>query len=164
MVGTAEASSLSWRIHQDPGTATVYFAGEINETVDFSELAASLSGKVQFHLQGVRYINSIGTREWIKFVRSLPAVTELTLACCSAAIVAQLNVISNFCGPGELISFYAPYRCGQCNTEIAKLIDIKHCFPDPKTRHPPIFTCDACAHPLEFDELPDHYMAFLGEL
>ena len=163
MVAQAEASSLSWRIHQDTGVSTVRFQGEIDETADFSELTAWLSGIVEFHLEGVTHINSIGAREWIRLVRSLPAVTELYLANCSMAVVAQLNVISNFRGQGEVRSFYAPYVCGGCGIEVAKLINIKICFPDPKTRHPPTFTCDSCGHPLDFDEVPEHYMAFLRD-
>lgn len=163
MVAPAEASSLSWRIQQESGISAVQFAGEINETADFSELTAWLSGRVELHLQGVRQINSIGAREWIRFVRSLVAVTDLKLAHCSTAIVNHLNMISNFRGKAEVSSFYAPYHCAGCNADIEKLIDIKICFPDPKIKHPPTFTCDSCSHPLEFDELPDHYLAFLQE-
>ena len=163
MVTTAEASSLSWRIQQDTGISTVQFHGEIDETADFSELTAWLSGSVEFHLQGVSHINSIGAREWIRLARSLPAVTDLSLAYCSTAVVAQLNMISNFRGQGVVRSFFAPYVCGSCGAEVAKLIDVKICFPDPKTRHPPTFTCDGCGHPLDFDEVPEHYMAFLKD-
>ncbi len=163
MVAPAEASSLSWRIHQEAGVSTVTFQGEMDETADFSELTAWLSGTVEFHLAGVTHINSIGAKEWIQLARSLPSVTSLALAYCSTAVVAQLNMISNFKGQGEVRSFYAPYVCGGCGAEVAKLIDIKICFPDAKIRHPPTFTCDDCGHPLDFDEVPEHYMAFLWE-
>lgn len=163
MTTTSESSRLSWRIQQDTGISRVQFHGEIDETADFSELTAWLSGQVEFHLQGVTHINSVGAREWIQLARSLPAVTSLSLAYCSAAVVAQLNMISNFKGQGVVSSFFAPYVCGACGTEVNKLLDVKICFPDPKTRHPPTFTCDSCSHPLDFDEVPEHYMAFLKD-
>ena len=163
MTTTSESSRLSWRIQQDTGISIVRFLGEIDETADFSELRAWLSGPVEFHLEGVTHINSVGAQEWIQLARSLPAVTSLSLACCSTAIVAQLNMISNFRGQGTVSSFFAPYVCDACDTEVAKLLDVEDCFPDPKTRHPPTFTCDSCSHPLDFDEVPDHYMAFLRD-
>lgn len=163
MSTTSDTSSLAWRIQQDKGISKVQFRGEIDETADFSELMAWLSGTVEFDLQGVSHINSVGAKEWIHLSRSLPAVTSLALANCSTAIVAQLNMISNFRGQGVVRSFYAPYYCGSCATEVHKLIDVKICFPDPKTRHPPTFTCDTCRHPLDFDEVPEHYMAFLKD-
>ncbi len=155
--------SLSWRIKERAGFTTVEFSGEIDENSDFAELAARLQGNVVFHLQHVQRINSCGVREWVNFVRDLPNVESLTFSHCSPAIVAQLNMIYNFRGAATLRSFYAPYICDDCDIEVIKLLDIETSFPKPGEHEPPEFPCESCNAPLEFDDLPDHYLAFLAE-
>ena len=164
MAGSSDSMSLSWRIKERAGFTTVEFTGEIDENTDFSELSGRLSGAVVFHLQNVRRINSCGVREWVNFVRDLPSVTELTFTHCSPAIVTQLNMIYNFRGNATLRSFYAPYICDECDIEEEKLIDIASSFKAGEPLEPPEFTCENCSGPLEFDDLPDHYLAFLNEV
>lgn len=159
-----DTASLSWRIKERAGFTTVEFSGEIDENADFSELRRRLKGAVVFHLANVRRINSCGVREWVNFVRELPGVTDLTFSHCSPAIVTQLNMIYNFRGGAQLRSFYAPYICENCNTEEEKLLDIESQFPDGQVADLPEFTCETCSEPLEFDDLPDRYLAFLSEV
>ena len=163
MASASDSMSLSWRIKERAGFTTVEFAGEIDENTDFSELRDRLQGRVVFHLQQVRRINSCGVREWVNFVRELPNVAELTFSHCSPAIVAQLNMIFNFRGAALLRSFYAPYICDECDVETTKLLDIETSFPKGGDNEPPEFNCERCGGPLEFDDLPDHYLAFLAE-
>ncbi len=163
MASASDAMSLSWRIKERAGFTTVEFSGEIDENSDFSELSGRLQGKVVFHLQQVRRINSCGVREWINFVRDLDNVEELTFSHCSSVIVAQLNMIFNFRGSATLRSFYAPYICDACDIEVEKLLDIETSFPKGGDNEPPEFPCDECGELMEFDDLPDHYLAFLSE-
>jgi anti-anti-sigma regulatory factor len=163
MAKGADSMSLSWRIKERPGFTTVEFTGEIDENTDFSELSSRLSGNVVFHLGGVRRINSCGVREWVNFVRDLPNVNELTFSHCSPAIVTQLNMIYNFRGGAKLRSFYAPYICEDCDIEEEKLLDVDSQFGPGKELEVPEFNCERCSEPLEFDDLPDRYLAFLSE-
>ena len=158
-----DTQSLSWRIKERTGFTVVEFVGEIDENTDFTELAGRLQGSVVLHLQQVRRINSCGVREWVNFVRDLPDVTDLTFTHCSPAIVTQLNMIYNFRGGATLRSFYAPYICENCDKEEERLIDIETAFPKGKPLEPPEFDCETCSEALEFDDLPDHYLAFLNE-
>jgi len=154
---------LSWRIRERPGLTAVEFSGDIEETADFAQLRARLKGPVVFHLAGVRRLNSIGVRAWMSFVRELPHVTELTFTHCSLAIVMQLNMIYNFRGPGRVRSFYAPYVCERCQIEEDQLLDIGVHFPNGYEGRMPSFSCSSCTEPMEFDELPARYFAFLSE-
>ena len=162
MASSSDSMSLSWRIKERAGFTNVEFTGEIDENTDFSELTNRLQGKVVFHLQQIRRINSCGVREWINFVRDLPNVEELTFSHCSAAIVGQLNMIFNFRGNATIRSIYAPYICDECDIEVEKLLDIETSFPNG-IDEPPEFPCDRCGEMMEFDDLPDHYLAFLSE-
>lgn len=158
-----DSASLSWRIKERAGFTTVEFSGEMDENADFSELRRKLKGAVVFHLGSVRRINSCGVREWVNFVRDLPGVSELTFSHCSPAIVTQLNMIYNFRGGAQLRSFYAPYICENCNREEEKLLDIESQFRGGDVSRVPEFSCEECSEPLEFDDLPERYLAFLTE-
>ena len=155
--------ALSWRIKERSGFTNVEFIGEIDENVDFSDLGKRLKGEVVFNLSGVRRINSCGVREWVNFVRDLPGITNLVYSHCSPAIVTQLNMIYNFKGGATLRSFYAPYVCDDCDYETEKLFDIKDQFPNKSSADLPTFDCPECKTELEFDDLPERYLAFLSE-
>jgi predicted RNA-binding Zn-ribbon protein involved in translation (DUF1610 family) len=159
----AESVALSWRIKERPGFTTVEFFGEIDENADFAELRRRLKGQVVFHLAEVRRINSCGVREWVNFVRDLPGVSELTFSHCSPAIVTQLNMIYNFRGAAKVRSFLAPYVCENCGHEEEKLLDLQTHFPTRDFKRVPDFKCDKCGKEMEFDDLPERYLSFLGE-
>jgi hypothetical protein len=102
-------------------------------------------------------------REWVNFVRDLPQVSELTFSHCSPAIVTQLNMIYNFRGPARVRSFLAPYVCERCNREEERLLDVRQHFPSWDLTRLPEFRCEKCQTPLEFDDIPERYLAFLAE-
>jgi anti-anti-sigma regulatory factor len=160
----AESVALSWRIRERPGGLIVEFFGEVDEHADFRSLLDRLSGSVTFELAELRRLNSSGVREWVNFVRDLePAVTDLTLSSCSPAIVTQLNMIANFRGPAHVRSFLAPYTCTACGQEEEKLLDVKAHFPSRRFGDLPAFRCDRCSGPMDFDDLPERYLAFLED-
>ena len=140
---------------------TVEFTGDIDETRDFSELGRRLEGTVMFHLSEIRRINSSGVREWVDFVASLNKVNELIFSHCSPSVVSQINMIYNFAANADVRSFYAPYFCDSCTKEESKLIDVRNQYPDGISHEPPEFPCEDCGGILEFDEIPDRYLAFL---
>ena len=161
-VKQVDPAALSWQIHTRPGSTTVEFFGEIDENVDFGELRRRLKGPLVFDLAHVRRINSCGVREWVNFVRDLGAQTPLTFVSCSPAIVTQLNMIYNFRGQAKVVSFLAPYVCSDCESEEEKLLDVGAHFPG-RSRVPPEFTCGKCSGAMEFDDLPERYLAFLND-
>lgn len=141
---------------------TVEFTGDIDETSDFTELAKRLAGTVLFRLSEVRRINSSGVREWVDFVTRLENVEELIFSHCSPSVITQINMIYNFAGQARIRSFYAPYTCPSCLREEAKLIDVRSQVKDGEISHDlPSYSCDDCGVALEFDEIPDRYLAFL---
>ena len=159
----AESVALSWRLKERGGITTVEFFGEIDEHADFTELRRRLKGAVVFHLAEVRRINSCGVREWVDFVRDLPAITDLVFTHCSPAIVAQLNMIFNFRGAAKIRSFLAPYHCEECGHEEEKLLDIPSMLSDRVATSVPEFACESCAGTMEFDDLPERFLAFLRD-
>jgi len=159
----ALGTALRWCVERAGELTRVTFEGELDENVDLSELRTQLRGAVEFALADVRRINSAGVREWVNFVRDLPHVTELAFVDCSPLIVAQLNMVYNFRGNARVRSFLAPYVCPRCGLEHEKHLDVREHFA-AGVRRPPTFTCDRCATLLEFDDLPERYLSFLGEV
>ena len=101
-------------------------------------------------------------REWVNFVRELPAVRTLFFARCSPVVVLQLNTIYNFRGRARVSSFMAPYVCEACHGDEYKLLDVAEHFPDRRA-HVPAFRCKRCGGVMVFDELPERYLSFLSE-
>lgn len=151
---------LTWRIKQRSGFTTVELYGEIDDAADFAELASQLRGVVVLQLGEVRRLSSVGVREWIEFVNGLDRVSELVFSHCSPAIVGQLGMVTGFRGPAEIRSFYAPYLCPACGAERPRLIDVQTHRPHPS--RPPRFDCPECGGPMELDDLPERYLAFLA--
>jgi anti-anti-sigma regulatory factor len=140
----------------------VTLEGDLDENADLLVLQPVLVGRVVLDLGGVRRINSAGVREWVNFIRDVEPRTEhLALANCSPAIVMQMNMIANFRGSAEVLSFYAPLVCPVCDREQDELIEVTPEIVAGLPDHIPDFNCAECATVLELDDIPERYFAFL---
>jgi len=134
-------------------------AGVINEDNLLEERLTSTKGKgVLIDLANVERINSCGVRDWIRFAQRLEAAgNNLYLLRCSPVVVAQLNMVRNFCGEkGQVLSFQAPYFCPNCDEERTETFPAANVSAGTS----PEATCPTCKGPMEFDDLPDLYFAF----
>jgi anti-anti-sigma regulatory factor len=130
--------------------------GEITENSHFRELVGQLSGTVLLDLSGVKRVNSRGVREWVDFVRAVQAKgVTLTLDRCSVPIVHQLNLNAAFGGGCAVRSVFAPYFCPGCNAEHNELYQL-----EKRPRIVETLACPTCGAAMEFDDLPDQYLAF----
>jgi anti-anti-sigma regulatory factor len=158
------AATLTWRIKEQSDFTLVELAGELSESADLDRLRHNLkSHAVVLHLAGVRRINSGGVREWVNFIDALTSTAEVTLSHCSPAVVAQLNMIFNFCGQAKVRSILAPYACSRCDREEERVVDLETHFPERDYSQMPHFSCSACGAPMDFDEVVDRYLSFLQE-
>jgi hypothetical protein len=160
MARTIPPPPLTWRVTARPGGAgtLVVFHGELNEDVDLSGLSDGLRGAVEFDLGSVQRVNSGGVREWIRFVRDLPAVTELVFSRCSPPVVLTLSMIANFRGPATVRSFFASYCCLDCDRDEHHLVDVAADCPDGRLDRMPAFPCSECGEPMELNDLPDRFV------
>lgn len=155
-------TQVRWRVTTRADDVTqVEIIGELNEQTDLMPLVSELSGAVTLHLGQVKRINSCGVREWIQFVRKLSESAQVSFSHCSIVCVNQLNMIRNFRGDADILSFYAPYVCEDCDLDLQKLIDVKRDLA-AGTERLPEFRCDECGEPLEFDDFPSRYLSFLA--
>jgi anti-anti-sigma regulatory factor len=149
-------------IEQDP-YIFVRFDGVIDEDNGLAEQLPEAQGKtILVDLARVSRINSCGVRDWVRWARALESRgNQLYLVGCCPAVVAQLNMVQNFCGDrGRVISFQAPYFCGSCDRDHREQLAAAGMLPDDS---PPELVCELCGEPLEFDDLPTSYLAFLRD-
>ena len=133
--------------------------GVINEDNALDERLTATRGKgVLIDLANIERINSCGVRDWIRFAQRLEAAgNALYLLRCSPVVVAQLNMVRNFCGEkGQVLSFQAPYFCPSCDEERTETFPATNVGAGTS----PDATCPVCKSQMEFDDLPDLYFAF----
>jgi hypothetical protein len=96
---------------------TAYISGTIDEHADFSPVLQQ-PGPLTLDLSGVKMVNSLGVRGWLKFLFDWGTRSELTYDKCSVAVVDQLVILESLTKPKDYLikirSFYAPIECTSC--------------------------------------------------
>lgn len=152
------ANSLTIKIEKRPAGLWAELMGDITEDSEFSAVLNEKPVLLTLDLGGIKRINSTGVREWINFINALKKNgARVVFERCSVAIVQQMNMIANFAGGAEIHSIFAPYICPSCDSEEAKLIDFR---TTPKPDLEAEVKCANCKETMEFDDLPESYLAF----
>jgi len=144
------------------GARVIKLAGVLDEDNRLRELGEKLSGgTVLINLAGVERINSIGGRDWVKWLAALEAQgIRPILVSCSPAIVLQLNRVKNFAGNAMVKSFQAPYHCESCDADKLLLVHVS----ELRDRARPSCSCDVCGARMKLTEDPVTYFAFVKDL
>lgn len=139
-------------------------SGVLDEDNELNEVAGKLpaGGTIVIDLGEIERINSCGVRDWVNWLTLIESAgVDVVLAECSPAVIAQINLVSNFTGNGSIKSFYVPYFCSECDEEKVLLNETDDMGPPP--HEPPICRCDECDLVMDFDDMPDSYFAFLSK-
>ena len=168
----AENGKIRLEMEISGGIVTIRPVGVIDEDTNFSvilsfitELGASMQ-LLQFDLGHVSRMNSCGVREWLLLMERLGSQTAYRFVNVSELIVEQANMIPNMFGRKgtQVLSFQAPYHCGNCDNDVAVLIEPKQIIYEGARPVPPKLTCRKCAGTLEFGWLEEEYFAFLKRI
>lgn len=118
--------------------------------------------KILVNMAKVERINSCGVRDWVRWLQSLEARDNtIHLVACSPAVVAQLNMVRNFCGArGHVVSFQAPYHCETCDREHRETFLSSSLGTSSDA---PLALCESCGEPMTFDDMEAIYFAFLRD-
>ncbi len=139
----------------------VRLAGVIDEDNDLSSLGGHVRGHtVIVDLAGITEINNCGVRDWVRWLEGVQSKAQVVLVECSPALVAKLNLVSNFAGEAYLRSVYLPYFCQPCNAEKALLVTMDE-LPREGPVKAPVCRCDGCDGVMAFDDLEESYFAFV---
>ena len=145
-------------------TLTVNFSGNIDETTEFADMSSQPFQKVILNLENVKLINSIGVREWLKWIRNLPKHSEIVYRKCPRAIVVQMGLVGGFFREGtQIASFEVPYSCTKCSERFSiffqKDVDYKHGKVGSLDRK-----CPKCGAPAELEVVESSYFGFLRKV
>ncbi|OFZ10576.1 MAG: hypothetical protein A2Z20_08935 [Bdellovibrionales bacterium RBG_16_40_8] len=126
------------------------FSGAIDERADFSTIQLTDGKELIIDLEKVNRINSLGLRNWIKWIRSLKSYM-ITLRKCPNIFINQMNILEGFFPSNSIIeSFQVPYTCDGCGLQTITLArrgeDYCEATADrpEQINIPPIIKCDKC--------------------
>jgi hypothetical protein len=141
--------------------ARIVVKGDVTDDTDLAPMIAGLKGKAVVDLGELLRMNSVGVRQWVRFVHGIPADLKVSLERCPVFFLKQVTMIGNFLGPVHVASAHLPYVCTKCDATRNEL----HVAADLDAQAPPApATCTACSGAMELDESEDVYAAFVKEI
>jgi eukaryotic-like serine/threonine-protein kinase len=144
--------------------AGLVLTGVIDESARLGELVPNSPGTLRLDLAGVSFINSLGVREWIRFLaNAADAGVTVELARVSEPLIQQLNMIVAARGQAVVLSFYAPYACDACGREDSLLVELAAHRDRLLAGEAPPAVCAECGAAMVFNDFPQRYFLFLGE-
>lgn len=147
----------------DGGITLLKLAGTIDEQFEGKKIASGIKGgTLVLDLADIERISSFGIREWVDFIGAVSGkVSSLWFVECAPKVVDQFNMVANFGGSGNLVSFYAPYRCDYCDDDRRRLVQVQAEWEELKTGKLPERVCESCGNAEYFDEDPLTFFSFL---
>jgi anti-anti-sigma regulatory factor len=141
------------------------FRGTIDETFDGKKLAATVKAKkLILDLGAVTKISSFGVREWLSFISTVEKATpQIYLINCTPKAINQINMVANFVGRGYVFSFFAPYRCDECDRDSLVLLNVDRDGEALKKLKAPDRPCPACGAAMYLDEDPVSFFAHAAQ-
>lgn len=154
---------MAFSIDKKPeGPKTVLeLKGSIDEDANFAPPDLAGASVVVLDLAGVSAINSVGIREWIKWIKGFPGSLELGLRRCPKIIVDQINMVAGFLPPNAKVeSFFVPYYSDASGNEKMVLFESGKEFKEGEV-HPPADVKDDSGEAMEMDVIEAKYFKFL---
>ncbi|SMF20109.1 hypothetical protein [Pseudobacteriovorax antillogorgiicola] len=146
----------------DKGKETIVFLkGPIDENAGqvLADLHSRVLKTVVFNFKEVAYINSLGIRSWVNFLRHIQEGREIFFEECTSDVVMQMNMMAMFRGDAVVRSFYGDYTCDNCGHEQAIRFEVTEDSDLQKdlVEQP----CEKCSTILSLDEDDENYLIFL---
>ena len=142
-------------------TDRVMLAGRLDDSVALGELVPKVPpGDVVIDAGGVTFVNSIGMREWIRFVRALrDRGSRITVERVAEVLMAQLNMVGEMAHAITVSSFHAPYLCPACGGEHAPLVDARANAQALRRLEAPRLPCPECGAAMDLSDFPERYLS-----
>jgi hypothetical protein len=157
-MSTAEAAVRQDKYHAEKVTfgriTNLTMHGTVGEMFEGRKVAASLrTKKIVINMHDVRRFASWGMSEWMDFLR-VTSASDIYLVECSTYAASQLTIVTGLLGHAKLVSFYASYRCRNCNDEIESLFVIPRDRAAIRGIENSSQTCPACGGPARLEDYP----------
>ena len=113
---------LSFEIHENNGITFVGLTGAVDEHASFPS-SENFTEIISLDLTGVKVINSVGIRSWLRWFGEMPD-KEFRFVNCPKAVVMQMNMVDGFLPKNSTVeSFHVPYYCESCDQELDVLFN-----------------------------------------
>jgi hypothetical protein len=143
---------------------TLRLGGSIDEEMSLNDMDIDQYKTVFIDVGQIEFINSVGSREWVKWMKDLNTDIKLRFLNCPKIFIDQANMIEGFVPQHATIdSFSVPYFCEGCEnltfntyqtTEIQGKVD----------RIPEFVDCEHCGKKAEIDVVPSTFFKFLRKI
>jgi hypothetical protein len=144
------------------GKLVVLLTGQIDEDVKLPSADFSSGSEVIFDFEGLTLINSCGIRDWVTWMKSIPAGKPVSFVNCPSILIDQVNMISGFVpASGKIGSFYVPYFCDECDDLKNILFTKGKEFDGEKCEVKEEIACPTCGEEAELDVIKLKYFKFL---
>lgn len=102
-------SRCNFKIENKGEICEVALSGVIDDSFPADSLVLPTDKAVEINLNNVKMINSLGIREWIKFVSSIQS-KDVSISYCPKIFIDQVNMVQGFLpNQFKIKSFYVPY-------------------------------------------------------
>lgn len=157
-----EPSPPTFTVTSAPGHLVL--GGRIDERARLTDLAAQqAAGALTVDLADVVYINSLGVRDWVTFLRRLAQQgVAVTIERCAEVMVLQMNMIDGARGGARVVSLFAPFACDGCGWEGSSLVVTADVQPVVAAGKTPETVCPECGARARFADFVDRYFLFLS--
>lgn len=117
-----------------------------------------ISGTLTINLYELSFINSLGIRDWVDWIKNVRTEKGIILTRCSPPFVRQISILQNFIPHGVTVqSICVPYYCDQCEREERRLIEIGTLLDSL----PADIQCVMCKGDMAMDVIKHIYFKFL---
>jgi anti-anti-sigma regulatory factor len=135
--------------------------GNVDEDANFAPQDLGAATGVVLDLEGVTGINSVGIREWIKWVKTMPSSVKLSVRKVPKIVVDQINMVSGFLPPGTTVeSFFVPYYSDASGSEKMVLFENGKEYSGSELKAPAEIKDDS-GEVMEMDVIEAKYFKFL---
>jgi anti-anti-sigma regulatory factor len=143
-------------------STTIFLGGAIDEHSDFIKIRYNPEHEITFDLGQISIINSVGIREWIKWMNRSEHKNPFKFKRCNRGIVDQINIVAGFLPADSIIeSVEVPYFCTEC--DISESIYLET-WPTPPSLPLTPEKCKTCGKPMDIDVLEKSYFGFLKKI
>jgi DNA-directed RNA polymerase subunit RPC12/RpoP len=137
----------------------------LDESSQYS--AVKIKGRsAHFNLAGVSYINSIGIRNWVKFLSSHPGV-DFEFSYCPEAFLDAAAIFDHLLGPKRdplsLKSGKVPFVCEQCDHDWSLVFAQEDLVPESKRKNLQV-QCPNCSSKVPLDSTESSYLHLLDQV
>jgi anti-anti-sigma regulatory factor len=160
---TVSTSPLKVALTESASFTLVELSGVLDQGNTLARvLPATQRRRVLVELSGLVRISSYGVRDWTRWLTGLEERgNELFLLRVSPPMVSQANLVQGILGrAAKVLSFLTPFYCPQCSSDQVVRLEPEQVEP---AAEPPPANCPQCGAPMEFDDLPDRYFAFVAD-